>query len=55
MNTLPGERGILRSTLSTMAITDLKDRLHQTGEYEKPVTTFNRKGKKIKVTIPLTN
>ena len=36
-------------------LTDLKDRLHQTGEYAKPVTTFNRKGKKIKATIPLTN
>lgn len=48
-----GHVGDLNDIAATLA--DLKDRLHQTGEYEKPVTTFNRKGKKIKVTIPLTN
>lgn len=48
-----GHVGDLADIAATL--TDLKDRLHQTGEYAKPATTFNRKGKKIKVTIPLTN
>ena len=48
-----GHVGDLNDIATTLA--DLKDRLHETGEYAKPVTTFNRKGRKIKVTIPLTD
>jgi len=46
-----GHVGDLTDIAATLA--NLKDRLHETGEYEKTVTTFDRKGKKIKVTIPL--
>lgn len=35
-------------------LSDIRDRLHGTGEYEKPLTTFDRKGRKINVTVPLT-
>lgn len=47
-----GHVGDLTDIAATLA--DLKDCLHGTGEYAKPATTFNRKVRKIKVTIPLT-
>jgi len=43
-----GHVGDLTSIASTL--TDLRDRLHGIGEYE----TFDRKGRKVKVSIPLT-
>lgn len=36
-------------------LTDIKDSLYETGEYAKPARTFDRKGRKIKVTVPLTD
>jgi hypothetical protein len=41
--------GDLTSIAETL--TDIRDRLHGTGEY----TTYNSKGRKITVTIPLTD
>lgn len=43
-----GHVGDLTSIAATL--TDLRDRLHGTGEYQ----TFDRKGRKIKVMVPLT-
>lgn len=36
-------------------LTDIKDSLHGTGEYATPARTFDRNGRRIKVTIPLTD
>lgn len=48
-----GHVGDLADIANTLK--DIKDSLHKTGEYAEPATTFDRKGRKIKVTIPLTN
>lgn len=47
-----GHVGDLNDIAATLQ--DLKDRLHKTGEYAELATTFDRKGRKIKVSIPLT-
>lgn len=36
-------------------LADIKDSLYETGEYAKPARTFDRNGRRIKVTIPLTD
>ena len=36
-------------------LADIKDSLYGTGEYANPARTFDRKGRKIKVIIPLTD